>query len=401
MRPIKITIFGDYYDCQIYRGRLYLWTFDGDILTFDWPAIVNSFAKLTKDIIGLKLSFLKSNFLYNNLLKEIFEDFEFKTLLSNKFNDLNKYKFELQENEIEPFLIKKQSNPTNTLPTDTEIYDNKLFYIDENGLFSSSLNFKKNTGNPVNKRFTKYWDCNLYSITANKYPQIALSGGDEGLFELNLLSGLNVYKNDSIKEVDNKIYQISENHSTFSNYSFLSIYNSSEINQSFMAMFKWNKETSEKEFFEQIEESKIFDSNNNYLSWGVGDKIYKPTNEGLEIIKFNNKNVNEPFKHLNDSKFESWQGDIIHGGSSFFGNILEFKNSLKIIQSDGESFTIDGPITKWRVYPRSKNFENHLHVILDDKIEIYAFNHDYFINQNEKLYGTAFFENKYFTPNFH
>ena len=27
MQPVKITIKGDYYDCQIYRGRLYLWTF--------------------------------------------------------------------------------------------------------------------------------------------------------------------------------------------------------------------------------------------------------------------------------------------------------------------------------------------------------------------------------------
>ena len=30
MQPIKLTIQGDYYDCQIYRGRLYLWTFNGE-----------------------------------------------------------------------------------------------------------------------------------------------------------------------------------------------------------------------------------------------------------------------------------------------------------------------------------------------------------------------------------
>ena len=36
----------------------------------------------------------------------------------------------------------------------------------------------------------KIWDCRLLSIKANKYPQIALSGGSEGLFELNLSNSI-------------------------------------------------------------------------------------------------------------------------------------------------------------------------------------------------------------------
>ena len=52
--------------------------------------------------------------------------------------------------------------------------------------------------------------------------------------------------------------------------------------------------------------------------------------------------------------------------------------------------TIPGPITRWRVYPRSMNYENHLHVILDDRIEIYSFNHDYFLSQQEKEIGIQF-----------
>ena len=36
------------------------------------------------------------------------------------------------------------------------------------------------------------------------------------------------------------------------------------------------------------------------------------------------------------------------------------------------------------------NYENHLHVILDDRIEIYSFNHDYFLNQEDKEIGIEF-----------
>jgi hypothetical protein len=41
------------------------------------------------------------------------------------------------------------------------------------------------------------------------------------------------------------------------------------------------------------------------------------------------------------------------------------------------------------------NYENHLHVILDDRIEIYSFNHDYFLDQEEKNIGIQFTSEKH------
>lgn len=36
------------------------------------------------------------------------------------------------------------------------------------------------------------------------------------------------------------------------------------------------------------------------------------------------------------------------------------------------------------------NYENHLHVILDDCIQIYSFNQDYFLSQEQKTIGIQF-----------
>ena len=36
---------------------------------------------------------------------------------------------------------------------------------------------------------------------------------------------------------------------------------------------------------------------------------------------------------------------------------------------------------------RSKQYENQLHVVYEDRLEIFSFNHDYFINQKSKLSG--------------
>lgn len=404
MQPVKITIKGDYYDCQIYRGRLYLWTFNGDLKVYNWNEIVQSFIKKKTDKIAMTFCFLDGNYLYKSSLIELFKDKDFKKLLLSKFTQIEKPVFQLTEKQLEKFLFGQQETPTGILPTDTEIYSNKLYFIHEKGLFSGSAHRNKSDRYPVSSRPSKLWDCNLLSIKANKYPQLALSGGDEGLFELNMATSLP----SNLERVEKKIFQISKNHSSFSNYSFLNIYNTSLIENSFLAMFKWNitkdKNQNDKplrDYDTSISDKDIFDikSNRHFISWGIEDKIYKATDGGFEIIKFNNyaneEKGEQKFTKLNSVNLQAWKGKIINGGTAYFGNIVECENALVVVQSNGEYLTIPGPITRWRVYPRSMNYENHLHVILDDRIEIYSFNHDYFLDQEEKNIGIQFTSEKH------
>lgn len=404
MQPVKITIKGDYYDCQIYRGRLYLWTFNGDLKVYNWNEIVQSFIKKETDKIAMTFCFLDGNYLYKSSLIELFKDKDFKKLLLSKFTQIEKPVFQLTEKQLEKFLFGQQETPTGILPTDTEIYSNKLYFIHEKGLFSGSAHRNKSDKYPVSSRPSKLWDCNLLSIKANKYPQLALSGGDEGLFELNMATSLP----SNLERVEKKIFQISKNHSSFSNYSFLNIYNTSLIENSFLAMFKWNitkdKNQNDKplrDYDTSISDKDIFDikSNRHFISWGIEDKIYKATDGGFEIIKFNNyaneEKGEQKFTKLNSVNLQAWKGKIINGGTAYFGNIVECENALVVVQSNGEYLTIPGPITRWRVYPRSMNYENHLHVILDDRIEIYSFNHDYFLDQEEKNIGIQFTSEKH------
>lgn len=404
MQPVKITIKGDYYDCQIYRGRLYLWTFNGDLKVYNWNEIVQSFIKKETDKIAMTFCFLDGNYLYKSSLIELFKDKDFKKLLLSKFTQIEKPVFQLTEKQLEKFLFGQQETPTGILPTDTEIYSNKLYFIHEKGLFSGSAHRNKSDKYPVSSRPSKLWDCNLLSIKANKYPQLALSGGDEGLFELNMATSLP----SNLERVEKKIFQISKNHSSFSNYSFLNIYNTSLIENSFLAMFKWNitKDKNQnykplRDYDTSISDKDIFDikSNRHFISWGIEDKIYKATDGGFEIIKFNNyaneEKGEQKFTKLNSVNLQAWKGRIINGGTAYFGNIVECENALVVVQSNGEYLTIPGPITRWRVYPRSMNYENHLHVILDDRIEIYSFNHDYFLDQEEKNIGIQFTSEKH------
>jgi hypothetical protein len=357
--------------------------------------------KKETDRIAMTFCFMDGNYLYKSSLIELFKDTDFRKLLLRKFESVTKTDLNITEKKLQKFLIGSQDTPSGLIPTDTEIYSNQLYFTNDKGLFSASAHRHKKEKYPVSSRPTKLWDCKLLSIKANKYPQLALSGGDGGLFELNISRS----KPSNLKRVELKypIYQVSERHSSFSNYTYLSIYNTSLTDQSFIALFKWNLEKENflnsiplRDFDKTVNDKEIFKSQNNkhYLSWGIEDKIYKATDTGFEIIKFNNyakpEKGEEVFTRLTNVNLHPWKGKVINGSTSYFGNIIECENALVILQSNMESLTIPGPITRWRIYPRSMNYENHLHVILEDKIEIYSFNHDYFLNQDKKEIGIRF-----------
>ena len=83
---------------------------------------------------------------------------------------------------------------------------------------------------------------------------------------------------------------------------------------------------------------------------------------------------------------------IIDWRSGYFGTIIEYEDGLLILQSDGEKLEINEDVTRWRVFTRSINYENQLHVILDDSLCIYAFLHDYELVQREKIMGILYSE---------
>lgn len=401
MQPLKIVISGNYYDCQIYRGRLYLWTFKGSLQVFDWEHIVQSQIIDKYDWLPITLGFIDGHYLYKPEANRIFNDADFRDLLSNRYEKATKYSIVLSFHDIENSLIGEQNVPSNLLPTDTEIYGNTLYYINETGLYKASAHRNRSEKYPVSSRPTKLWDCILLSLKANKYPQIALSGGCEGLFELNMISNNHPAKLIQVEDFSS-IYKISDRHSSLANYSFLSLYNTSFIADSFMALFNWHikdqagKDAFYREYDFLLSDQEIFDNINQpkSISWGIEDKLYQTTSNGFNVIKFNN-NAKEDrgekrFTKLNSISFDNINGRVINGGSAYFGNIIECENALIVMQSDGDIFTIPEAVTRWRVYPRSLNYENHLHVILDDRIEIYSFNHDYFISQGDKKLGIEY-----------
>ncbi len=391
MQPLKITIYGDFWDVQIYKDRLYLWDMNGNLYIYNWGKSIESMYNKDKFIeLPIICGFSRGDYLYNSNFDLIYKDSEIKNLILRKFN-----KASSEENVLDlktMALRAEQKNPFPELQTDSDIHYNNIYAVMQKGLLSSKAH-RSSSKYPVSSRPDKIWDCsNIQSIKANS-KRLLLSGGSEGLFEF-LIDRENFYP-PIFKKIDDKIIQLSKRHSLISAYAFSSIYSTSDIGGSFLIANYWDKVDNnwKLKFNKFYEESYIFSGVDKGFSWAENEKIYyAKKGHTMKVSRFTQGNINksdEPVFETLDNKYSNDvnEKDIVSAGVAQFGTIIEDLNGLSILLSDGNEYRINGDVIRWRVYPRSKRYMNHLHVILNDRIEIYSFNHDYFIDQKTKIFG--------------
>ena len=395
MQPLKITLLGDYYDCQLYRGRLYLWTFDGELRIYDWDRLVNKVIDRNGDWLSFLYGYKDGRYLYSNKTKQLFEDEEFKRIVIRRYLSSQKKKNVLTEKEVVDCMIGQQSLPSSGLPIDTEIYNSILYYSTEKGMFSATAHRALSEKYKVSTKSQKIWDARVLSITANDYPQMAISAGNDGLYELR--PGTQ-NRASVLPEVEPRLYKVSERFSLFSNYVYESIFSSSPSGNSYISMFKLDRNNiSFQRIYDKEVEEDTFSSDaikgEEVLSWGIRDKIYQATGDRLRVLRFNKWSEYSHVDRLNDLGMINLdsRSRLIRGGAASFGNIMDFDDRLLVIMSDNKKFEIPHEVTRWRIYPRSINYLNQLHVILEDRVEFYSFNHDSYVNQAAKLNGIEYY----------
>lgn len=392
MNPARINIQGNYWDCQIYRGRLYLFTINGTVKTIKWNELIDSLQEDVFVRIALNYAYKNGRNLYHPELHDLFGDDDIRDLLRRKFNSLSTKDFTITEEQLQEFLIAEQDSPFNELHTDSEVLSNKLYVLTHNSLESTTIHTKSKRY-PVERNPEKHFDLYGFSIRANKFARLAVSAGDDGLMEYNGSSSY-LWSFHNAK----RMIKVSDRHSSFADYSFLSIYNSSLAGDSFMSYFTWDDNLRRKkpERIKRAEysEETIFENTlkSSYLSWGSNEKIYRAVEGGLEMVRFNNyaKTDDSIFSSTKFIPLQLWKGKVLSASIAYFGTVLHCENAVVVMLSDGSYFNIPGEISRVRIYPRSLNYENHLHVIHDNKLEIYSFNNDYFVDQKSKDFGFAY-----------
>jgi hypothetical protein len=420
MQALRIIIPGKFYDSQIYNGQLYLWRINGSLATIDWNSLVDKINIPQELKVASRFSLQHSDELYGNLL---LQDIEVRDLMKTKFQKLSELTVEVKSQDLENCIIDQQDSPFPFPHADSTIHYETMYVGSQSGVSAA----KCKTGQWVEQSVEiaeKLFDMPVLSISAS-HLTLAVAAGKEGLFEYSLTSN----STEEHKKLENR----SKNHCNLTRWLYPSIFGSSYFNDGYFVDFKTKKNTARKEQpsremrqidsrisllekgegqksarhyereFQSLTSSRdIFakyklkpnhigtndNTNDTNFTWGVQDKLCSLTGNSIELAQYipssRSKATERKFKDLGSVEITELNGEIISADSSLFGIILEQEDGLLVVSSSLESQFLKGEPVNWRVFPKARNYSNQLHVIYDDKLHIYCFNHDYFVDQSTK-----------------
>jgi len=328
----KYDIKGDFFDVQLHKGYLYIWDMDGVLSLYDWKAI--------KDTM--------------NLVPRA------ATMHGN----------------IRAFARFRKGLPVEVVgglfPTDTAFIGNYLYTAVETGLYRGSAVTESYRQSPyfTSSRPRKVWDCPPLSLTANYNGlQLAVSTGEEGLFEINLSKdvetrGLNQRRG---------IYRVSAKKAIRSRYvKGGSIYSTDEDLNKFYHEFKLSKDNhgrSIRTFIQEYDFDSIVREKWDAISGTENfSSLSRITKKGVEVypIYRNQRSIRKkPIVEMEGTKRR-----LIAVESVSEGIIVEYENGLQLIGRHGEQLVkVNTPVTRWRWY--QADGEKLLLVVLEDRLEIY------------------------------
>lgn len=393
--PLVLVLRGYYYDSQIYKGRLYAWGTDGTLDVFDWDLLVDRLKRRFPESSWLALvcAFARSDYLYGQQWLDLFADDEVRSLIIRKFLGLAHRTIEIPEDLLRECLLARQDNPFAFPHSDSVVYRDALYVADDRGL--SRVPCKTlSTRRKKKIRPTDLWEGPAYGLSA-AYDSVAVSAGQGGLLE--------VYVGDyepwwDSLEGHRKAKQISSWESFSSRWAFYSIYSSSYTGLGFLADFDNITErggrgngTRRRCFRGTLSSQQIFDGSG--YSWGAQEKLCQIRGNTIVVVGYEPWARERGLVKLGEFTLEAVDSGVVFADSALFGLVIEHENGLVVVDSVGREYRIDGEPTNWRVFPRSVHYRNQLHIIRDDCIEVYSFNHDYFVPQASKLIGLRFFDN--------
>jgi hypothetical protein len=405
MKPIQLTIAGSYWDSQIYSGELMLLGDDGSISVVDWGAAVDDFSAQHVGLqTAIRLAFAESNWFYHDQTKRLLKDMAIEKIVRQQLDDLAKLPPRTVDFASWEKFWRQDDSPFDELPTDTDVYSNRMYAATDEGLFSAPR-----YGLLQDAELTKHHDAQFLRIAGSDgYKSLAAAAGDDGLFEFAFEFEQQVLKL--------KPMVLSKKPCTSCDWAFQSVVGWSATDAVFANFTEYkDKKTSrvvrsagdvfplEKVFDGLFKPSGLVSNQADRFVWGSREKLYRATHTGIEVSDYFGSSwvkkppqkiakeqiAKSPFMQRGLIKSNIQPNTILAASTAPFGAVIEQADQLTVIASDGNEYVYSGELVHWRVFPRSTHYSNQLHLIYEDRMEIVSFVHDYFENQEDKLAGFA------------
>jgi hypothetical protein len=412
MQALRLIVPGSYWDSQIYQGRLYLFNMDGSLFAMNWDETIEDCGSRTGERFALSCAFQRSDYLYGSRWDLFFADRDVIALINSKFDRLASEPLTLDPKQIDRYRQSMRENPLPFPHSDCIIYDQQMYVSAPSGVFRSTCN--KRTVGPVSGRPVKLWEMPVNAVSAG-WGCLAMAAGSEGLWQYETEHRRGHHS--LSRKPDENFLQISTLNCSACEWSYYSIFCSSYESGGYLADFSFARTEAEdetpydddellpfsgrsrlangfqpfteriREFEEIVPAARIFDSPG--YAWGCRDKVCQSSDGTIHVAKYKPwaEDSHDRLRRLADVTLPADYGPVVSAALAMFGTVIECEDGLIVLRSDEEQMAIGGEPVNWRVFPRSKHYANHLHIVYDDRLEVWSFNHDYFLDQEKKRLG--------------
>ncbi len=386
--PVKVTLRGKYWDSQIYSGNLVLFGLDGSIVRLDWNRFVDSLPLEEGLRLVAEAALLGSDRFYGSDVRRLIQDPEVKPIIVEKFRRLhvasNAWDFDISQSG------RRTDNPLPFPHNDSDYYYGSLYVGARSGVFQ--LVGDSEGARHLGKR--QLTDAPALDI-ATKHSTIAIAAGNEGLIEVHLH-----------KKHLTTTLPIAANSCNVCEWSYASLVCSDHFHSLFIANFDRVRQKIEgdprrsyqytRRFTGVVTDQTLFgsphsDAVETTIQWGAKDRIYRYHAGAIESVYSRAREKGRVSFERRGQRHATENFDLdefVGVRVAPFGSILEFDSQVVVLLNSGEVLTFPGEPVNWRVFPRSLNYLNHLHIIYEDRIEIVAFTNDYFTSPEERFFGT-------------
>lgn len=389
----KISIEGEFYDSYIYKDKLLLIEKSKLVFSYNWRLLVEGLIVHPTDKLAYHCAFLDGKFFYNPSIKVFYKDEDFKALIFSKISRIDNIIIN-KESELLERCINGKPMSISHFPNDILVYKNIFFYSTNLG-----VSYKKIRG-LGGYRSIHSLSPTTYSLSDKKAVNLAVSNGgylylstlDNGLW----LNHLRYSMFDRFRYQDDPVIteeKILDKHSSYVKNAYSSIFIGSYLtDDNFMEIYY---EKNIRKTRDTISLDSIFNNEENSFQFAGQDKIYRITSSGLFLVIFTQSKIiiDEGFSEAELVLAHEFDvNSIISASVELFGIIVEYRNKMEIILSDGVIETIDftSELVNWRTFSRSQNYTNQIHLIFKNRIEIISINHDYFVEQSNKKLGVRY-----------
>jgi hypothetical protein len=350
---ILLSIQGDFVDSFIYTGTLFLVHSNSQLSTYSWNNILDFATNQIHEI---------------NLKRQV------RTFMG----DCRSWQFDFENNDRISIDIDHETLKGMELsriyldkwPSDINIYSNSLYVCSEDGVDEYEFDYETNkvSDNPP----LKIWDEYAFMVAPNDFHRLAIAAGKNGVIaafpKKNSIDSKDLLI--LIEQPSSDCEWIGRNLvSNTSEGSYLSVFSSlspkpQNPDQEYWDLFNREKRSAKTHLIRSQEQSTL------KYAWLAGEKLFGINGKGEVYSHLETLNGNSQFEKRDIPRLS--QERLLGARSGSFGTVIEYENNLILYNESGEDLISHHPVN-WRVFPRAKNYVNHLHVVENDRLQIYAY----------------------------